>query len=92
MYICMLYRLYQEKINIGRDDKIKTVVGNICILLLVGYVKRLLKRIVKKLRNLRNIILKDRNYTLFSDNTGQNLFPLELTATLSCLQSACNPL
>jgi len=57
MYICMLYRLYQERINVARDDKIKTVVGNICLLFLVNYMKRLLKRIAKKLRNLRNIIL-----------------------------------
>jgi len=53
----MLYSLYREKINVARNDKIKTVVGNIHFLLLVNFVKRLLKRIVKKLRNLRNIIL-----------------------------------
>jgi len=51
----MLYRLYRESINIARDDKINTIVGNIRLLLLVDYVKRLLKKIAKKWQDLRNM-------------------------------------
>jgi len=71
----MLYRLYRKKINIARNDKIKTVVENICLLLLVDYVKRLLKKIVKKRRNLRNILnLGKEVYLVFWQVFTQKIF------------------